>query len=1165
MPDFFRWNVSICMTSCHFTSVLARHTATLLAFFALAACLPAADDSATGAAQKHTLDVPAATVESAMKQLSRQTGVDILVPTKIVRGLRSKPVKGEHTAREALDILLEGTGLVAEQDAKSGILTARREKKTNDAARKTNDDSSALVPVRQNPLSNPTQGSIRGTVISAMTTEVLEGAEITLLPSGRRANTARDGTFNFGNVPEGDAKISVSYPGLTTQEITLAITPGRVSETTITLKDEDSNVVHLEAFVVQGAKEGMSKAIAMQKAADDLRVIAAADQFGDYAGNLGEYLQFLPGVAPGGGEDDYRNVSLRGMSPHLTNLTLDGTPMASASSSNLSRVVELESVSLSNVETIEVIKTLTPDQRATSTAGYINMVSKSAFDQTASSIRYRAFLHVPGDDALKRSKGVGHTAGGEMTLIRPNMELDLSLRAGKNLGFYIGARSYQSANHIERSSWTLQFDPASAGLPGDPAPSQWALRDERSLQTRRSASARIDWRISPRTKWSVSASWNTFDLKYRGNDLNFYWGSRPALSSTDAPQYTVSTRNIVSGTNPSTGADLGYINMLSSSRQKIDNTGSYSTMFENMLSGGGVLKAVLYYSRSDGKSRDAPGGFGGVYARMDGLRLETSDPGVILPDLSITRGGVPVDLDDITNYDRATTGNVYNFTSSDVRYGGDLTFMQKLPFKLSTTIKAGVLWDKTERDTDRRNARTSSLMSANNDNSAAFLAIKDDIASSAPGALGFPGHPAFMDVKKIRDLYPDAAPVSYSNTDRYAEFDEANTAAYLRVDFRPAEDWLIVAGVRHERLDGKSLNKLSFTEDPLDPDKLANTTGRFKWVHQFYSLNIKYTPARNHVFRAAATQSMGLPNYEDLLPDSVSYKSVAGDNNGSIVFSNPDLKPYEVVNLDLSYTWYFRKTGFATMSVFWKSFKNWIVDGTRSVNEGLRDELIASGKLTPVQIEEFLENWQDFNVITKFNIQDKGYYNGIELSAGETLTFLPRPFNTLGIQAGLTLIDVRPIRTNRVLDADNPVQNASLKEQARWSLETNAVPIVANIILSWRYRKLALQSSITHTGRTLRSATHYDIQYSDLPNYNDPNTPYIPERGLPAYKLALLRAEPRTKVDIRAEWRWKPYMRPYIQIRNLTNAQFRRTLNGNPTYWTEYSQPYYEIGIRGSF
>ncbi len=106
---------------------LRRLLASFVGFFFLSVCflLPPAVRAAEGVKQK--VDLPADTAEKSLKRLSEQTGAEVLYPTNFTKDVRTNAVTGEYTPREALDRLLDGTGLVAAQDNRTGALTVRRE------------------------------------------------------------------------------------------------------------------------------------------------------------------------------------------------------------------------------------------------------------------------------------------------------------------------------------------------------------------------------------------------------------------------------------------------------------------------------------------------------------------------------------------------------------------------------------------------------------------------------------------------------------------------------------------------------------------------------------------------------------------------------------------------------------------------------------------------------------------------------------------------------------------------------------------------------------------------------------------------------------------------------------------------------------------------------
>lgn len=98
--------------------------------FARAACLAALFFAVTlsgfAAGAVRSFDVPAGDAAATLKQAAKQGGVEIVFPAAVVRGVRTAPVKGEFTARDAISLMLADTELVLAQDEKTGALTVNR-------------------------------------------------------------------------------------------------------------------------------------------------------------------------------------------------------------------------------------------------------------------------------------------------------------------------------------------------------------------------------------------------------------------------------------------------------------------------------------------------------------------------------------------------------------------------------------------------------------------------------------------------------------------------------------------------------------------------------------------------------------------------------------------------------------------------------------------------------------------------------------------------------------------------------------------------------------------------------------------------------------------------------------------------------------------------------
>lgn len=72
------------------------------------------------------LSVPAGDAAKTLRTFSRQAGVQLVYPAEDVRGFRTHAVRGRMPPRQALDAMLEGTGLVVGEDPGTGAFVVNR-------------------------------------------------------------------------------------------------------------------------------------------------------------------------------------------------------------------------------------------------------------------------------------------------------------------------------------------------------------------------------------------------------------------------------------------------------------------------------------------------------------------------------------------------------------------------------------------------------------------------------------------------------------------------------------------------------------------------------------------------------------------------------------------------------------------------------------------------------------------------------------------------------------------------------------------------------------------------------------------------------------------------------------------------------------------------------
>src|SRR5258707_8877799 len=76
-------------------------------------------------AQTAAINISEQPLSLALREIGRQTGQNILFTPDTVAGLRGHALRGQMTARQAVDDLLQGTGLVAVPDGERGLLIER--------------------------------------------------------------------------------------------------------------------------------------------------------------------------------------------------------------------------------------------------------------------------------------------------------------------------------------------------------------------------------------------------------------------------------------------------------------------------------------------------------------------------------------------------------------------------------------------------------------------------------------------------------------------------------------------------------------------------------------------------------------------------------------------------------------------------------------------------------------------------------------------------------------------------------------------------------------------------------------------------------------------------------------------------------------------------------
>ncbi|HEX7781497.1 MAG TPA: TonB-dependent receptor [Sphingobium sp.] len=176
----------------------------------------------------------------------------------------------------------------------------------------------------------------------------------------------------------------------------------------------------------------------------------------------------------------------------------------------------------------------------------------------------------------------------------------------------------------------------------------------------------------------------------------------------------------------------------------------------------------------------------------------------------------------------------------------------------------------------------------------------------------------------------------------------------------------------------------------------ADVEGSYSGVLPAMNAVLELTPEL--LLRFAASQNLNRPGLGSIAAEGSAFLN---EDNGEITASrgNPNLKPYKDTTFDISAEYYFGKVGLISASVFHKRIKNFI--GSQTLDNVTFDEAgvpISSipGATGSTIIKEFS---------MPINVAGTKSLTGVELAAQAQFSFLPAPFDDLGVVANYTYVD----------------------------------------------------------------------------------------------------------------------------------------------------------------
>ncbi|RPG65977.1 MAG: TonB-dependent receptor, partial [Flavobacteriaceae bacterium TMED42] len=167
--------------------------------------------------------------------------------------------------------------------------------------------------------------------------------------------------------------LQITYMGFESLEEVLEF-PLDASQTKVFVLTPSVN--ELSEVVVSGFQSGIVKAMNKQKNDVNVTNIVSSDQTGKFPdSNIGDAIKRIPGVMMQNDQGEARDIVIRGISPALNSVTINGDRMPSAEGDN--RRIQMDLIPTDMIQMIEVNKTVTPDMEGDAIGGSVNLVTRS--------------------------------------------------------------------------------------------------------------------------------------------------------------------------------------------------------------------------------------------------------------------------------------------------------------------------------------------------------------------------------------------------------------------------------------------------------------------------------------------------------------------------------------------------------------------------------------------------------------------------------------------------------------------------------------------------------------------------------------------------------------------------------------------------------------------
>ncbi len=749
--------------------------------------------------------------------------------------------------------------------------------------------------------------------------------------------------------------------------------------------------------VVTGIRESLQKAIELKRASDDQVDVISSDDIGKLPDkNVADALQRIPGVnttsaASGeGGFDENDRVSIRGTSPSLTQVTIDGHGVSTGDwfildqFATVGRSVSFTLLPAEIVAMTQVYKTQDAALMEGGVAGAVDIVTRRPLD-LHQPLTFQGSLQGVYNSLTKSTKpqvsGMLSWQNSDATfgaLVQGFYE-DRSVRryGQETLGY----------TQIAPGMQTATSHPELIGVWAPVLIGSTLFEQERK---RKGGDITLQWRPNDRAEIRVNGFYSKLDATNHNNNY-MYWGSRE-LSNNSPTSFTVVNNTLTSATFPLNGPSGAPVEGLVVDNIIRPNASgeSYYVNLDGDFRATDTLtfKTQIGYTHGVGDTPTEPAfevdGFTGIsYApsgngwKVTPTNINPASPAGLSNDWAWNETFTSVDKEVYGKVDGDWAVNHGPF--KDVLFGAryaDHT-RQVDGWDRGCTLGAnGACW-------------TSPTMPFSATNPTAYPGGFNSGALGIPGLLipiaGNPDkivsilnaindgvHGPISSIKTAQNYYwPGAFRVA-----------EKDFAAYVMAKVG-GEGWRGNIGVRVVDTKENAFVNVSDPSGAIPGDVLSSAYGPYKVTkvsHDYLdflpSLNLTFDIKDDLFLRVSAAETLARPDFS-ALGGTVSLTDTTLTGNGG----NPNLKPIKAAVYDAALEWYYAPTSIAAISVFYQDLSSYV----------------SFGVAPATYYSQFYKAFKTYSVSSPINTT--GEVKGVELQVQQ-----PLPYN-FGFQANATYVD----------------------------------------------------------------------------------------------------------------------------------------------------------------